>query len=47
VLADPQRAREALPPEVPFTWVHVALLMALLLQILGVASSGRRLGQGA
>jgi ubiquinone biosynthesis protein len=45
VLADPQHARAAVPPQVPYTGVHVTLLVVLVLLILALASYGRRLGR--
>jgi predicted unusual protein kinase regulating ubiquinone biosynthesis (AarF/ABC1/UbiB family) len=43
VLADPQHARATVPPQIPYTWVHVALLVVLVLLILALVSYSRRL----
>jgi hypothetical protein len=45
VLADSERARDAMPPQVPFTAVHVTLLVVLVLLILALASYGLRLSR--
>jgi predicted unusual protein kinase regulating ubiquinone biosynthesis (AarF/ABC1/UbiB family) len=45
VLADPQHARAAVPPQVPYTWVHVTLLVVLVLLILALVSYSRRLAR--
>ena len=45
VLANPDGTRAVLPAQVPYTWVHVGLLAALLFLILSLALQGRRLGR--
>jgi predicted unusual protein kinase regulating ubiquinone biosynthesis (AarF/ABC1/UbiB family) len=45
VLADPNDARAWVPPQIPFSWVRVALLVVLSVLILSLAAQARRLGQ--
>ena len=46
VLADPERTRAAVPPQVPYTAVHVTLLVVLVLLILTLSYFGQRLSRG-
>jgi hypothetical protein len=45
VLADPEHARAAVPSQIPYTWVHVALLVVLVLLIVTLVTYSRRLGR--
>jgi hypothetical protein len=45
VLNDPQTTRSVVPQEIPYTWVHVALLVVLVLLILALVGYGRQIGR--